>query len=1280
MKLKTFKQWAGLLILLVSFGLFEANAQAVKTPVEEWTTQEGTQYLFHQSSTVTDASSNVYKTGATVNGNGNYDIITVKYNSSGVQQWVAQYAGAGGGDDVGAQIAIDGSGNVFVVGTYYANSTDSNNCILIKYNPSGTQQWTATYDGGQGRGDAGANLIIDSSNGDIYVCGSTYANSTTQYDFLLLKYNSSGTQQWASRWDNANLWDGAYLIALKSGLVTISGGTQINSTRYDYASAQWTTGGTFSTSSTAGGSNPIGFNKITGMVTDASGNIYITGAVLNSNYDYLTMKLDANLGQLWTATYNGSSNLDDAANDIQVDASGNVYVTGYSTTSTQGTNFVTVKYNSSGAQQWAVTYNGSPNGDDEGSAIAIGSGNEVYLTGWTFNGVNKDYLTMRVDPSNGSTIWSITYNSHSNADDRGTDIALDNAGALIVTGQGQDITGQMAYNTVKYKEIDVITPPDTLLTSWQFIENRGQLRGTDTLAAASVKFYNDFASPMVYFNGSTLNYVYSNVDTISTDTDSLVRVDLTFSNSINSSIYALEKRPDYFSYFNALVPDGKAMVPLFKRLIRPETYSNIDVMYASSGSGMRIYFIIKPGGKPGDIEMAFSGSSGVSVGTDGSLTIATALGNIVYPKATAFEINSSGNRVNLAWQPTFNIPSANNVNFASIGSYTATNTLVLELNFGPPPTVASYTGMVWGTYYGGASDDDFRDVKVLAEGSAIACGASSSSDWPVTTGVVQSTTGGNWDMAVAKFDSIGVRQWATYYGGTGLEWADAEVLDSMGVNIMLTGQTSSANFPTYDPYPSTTSGPYYDGTINGSNDIFLVKLNASGTARLWATYYGGTGNDRGYDIVRDRFDNTFIVGFSTTSFPTQAKTGAYNNSTQTGQTGAILKFNVNDSLVWATRFPCQRIHGALTTFNNNYFYIIGNTDAATLPIYNPNPGTTYVDSTFGGVWDAFITGFDLSDTIRWSTHLGGTSLDEGRALTKDNNNNIIAVGVAGNSTFPYYWTGSPAYIDSTASGSDAFIAKFNTQFKMTWATFFGGAQQEWAFDVCADNNTFYVTGSTASPTSSWSNLQAPNAFYQTDHNFTDSYILAFKNATNERTWTTYYSGTSEDLGDGIDVDKTRNNLFMVGSTNSKGNGATTWNLPVQNNQYSSAYFFNLLNAAPNAQSQSTAYYDGYIAAFNTLPVIEVGITEISPTFNYDVALFPNPTVAQINIVFELTEQQEVEVNVFNLLGERINSVNLGTRSGKVTELVDLSAYSNGVYIIQVKIGNEAVSKKVIKQY
>src|SRR5439155_553137 len=122
------------------------------------------------------------------------------------------------------------------------------------------------------------------------------------------------------------------------------------------------------------------------VAVDASGNVYVTGASVGSGTgkDYATIKYNSSGIQQWVARYNGPAHANDYANAIAVDGSGNVYVTGGSGGSGVGCvpacdDYATIKYNSSGRQQWVARYNGSGNGSDDAQAIAIDSSGNVYV-------------------------------------------------------------------------------------------------------------------------------------------------------------------------------------------------------------------------------------------------------------------------------------------------------------------------------------------------------------------------------------------------------------------------------------------------------------------------------------------------------------------------------------------------------------------------------------------------------------------------------------------------------------------------------------------------------------------------------------------------------------------------------------------------------------------------------------------------------------------------------------------------------------------------------------
>ena len=116
------------------------------------------------------------------------------------QEWVARYNGSSNGEDRANAIALDNAGNIYVTGV----SGDSMtwpfmfDYATVKYDPSGVEQWVAQYDG-SGNGEDEAYAIAVDNMGNIYVTGYSYGVGTSEEDYATVKYNSSGMEQWVAR-------------------------------------------------------------------------------------------------------------------------------------------------------------------------------------------------------------------------------------------------------------------------------------------------------------------------------------------------------------------------------------------------------------------------------------------------------------------------------------------------------------------------------------------------------------------------------------------------------------------------------------------------------------------------------------------------------------------------------------------------------------------------------------------------------------------------------------------------------------------------------------------------------------------------------------------------------------------------------------------------------------------------------------------------------------------------------------------------------------------------
>jgi hypothetical protein len=300
--------------------------------------------------------------------------------------WNATYDG-GDGYDAAQSVEVDSSGNVYVTGASYLSGYYD--YYTIKYNSTGDEQWAVNYDGGNS--DNGEGVAVDSS-GNVYVTGYSRVGDR---DYYTIKYNSTGDEQWAVNYDvGGGQDDYAYGVAADDSYVYVTGGSKIIGVDWDYYTIKYDPSGNEVWNTTYDGGN--GHDYAYGIAADSSGNVYITGYIWNgaSKGDAHTIKYDSSGNEVWNATYDGGDN--DYGRTVAVDSSGNVYVTGYSTISGYN-DYFTIKYDSSGNEVWNATYDGGDN--DQGRAVAVDSSGNVYVTGYSRLGGDNDYFTIKYDSS-----------------------------------------------------------------------------------------------------------------------------------------------------------------------------------------------------------------------------------------------------------------------------------------------------------------------------------------------------------------------------------------------------------------------------------------------------------------------------------------------------------------------------------------------------------------------------------------------------------------------------------------------------------------------------------------------------------------------------------------------------------------------------------------------------------------------------------------------------------------------------------------------------------------
>jgi len=191
------------------------------------------------------------------------------------------------------------------------------------------------------------------------------------------------------------------------------------------------------------------------IALDNSGNIYVTGfSISSTSSDYATIKYNSNGDMIWLSRYDGPANSADSAQAITVDNAGYIYVTGASIGSGTSSDYATIKYNADGDTLWVSRYNGPGNSVDRTYAIALDNAGNVYVTGSSYmtSTGNADYVTIKYR-SNGDTAWLRSYNGPNSTMDYAYAIAVDASGNVFVTGGSYALASAYDYATIKYDSL-----------------------------------------------------------------------------------------------------------------------------------------------------------------------------------------------------------------------------------------------------------------------------------------------------------------------------------------------------------------------------------------------------------------------------------------------------------------------------------------------------------------------------------------------------------------------------------------------------------------------------------------------------------------------------------------------------------------------------------------------------------------------------------------------------------------------------------------------------------
>ncbi len=426
----------------------------------------------------------------------------------------------------------------------------------------------------------------------------------------------------------------------------------------------------------------------------------------------------------------------------------------------------------------------------------------------------------------------------------------------------------------------------------------------------------------------------------------------------------------------------------------------------------------------------------------------------------------------------------------------------------------------WATYFGGTGVDNGYALSTDTSNNIYMAGATTSSNI-ATSGVHQVALNGTQDACLVKYSPAGIKLWTTYYGGAGNE-IFFSIAQNSDNDFIIAGVTDTSY-----TLATTNNNMHQPNHGGGSSDCFIVKMNENGQ-RYWCTYYGGAGAEQRSDefqlnVICDAADNIYMVG------NTNSDTGIATSSTaQTvrggGFDGFLVKFNKNGVRQWGSYYGGANDDNLRkVVFDGTYLFTTGvfeSSGMGTMGTHQPNIASA--------ASDALVAKFNASTGARiWASYFGGTDQETPQGLGIDASNNIA---ISGSTSSNNGIASNTAHQLSRAGSFDAFLAKFDSSGTRIWSTYYGGTSVDHSADLIIDDaDNIIFTGNTGSS----SGIATPNshqpAFGSSGSQF-DGFMAIFT-PSGSRQWASYYGGEDNDWGFSI-IGQATGHMYICGHTDS----------------------------------------------------------------------------------------------------------------------------------------------------
>jgi len=589
------------------------------------------------------------------------------------------------------------------------------------------------------------------------------------------------------------------------------------------------------------------------------------------------------------------------------------------------------------------------------------------------------------------------------------------------------------------------------------------------------------------------------------------------------------------NYFLGNDPDSWHIdVINYERVLYQDLYPKIDLQYYISGGQLKYDWIVRTGGDFTNIKQRFGGATSVVLEPSGELLTITPHGEIHEAAPKAYQKKDDV-------ECDFLLVDKTTISYF-VGEYDHSEPLVID-------------PLIFTAFVGGDDNDQGNAIALDTAGNAYDTGSTSSTDFPISTGVTDESHNGLIDVFVLKLSNDGSKLlWCTYIGGTDADEGFDIALDNNGV-IYVTGNTYSENFP-------TTAGAN-DTTFNGGDgDVFVFKLSSDGKKLIYSTFVGGSDTDSSKAIVVDNNGNAHVTGY-TYSLDFSITDGANDTSYNGGMDVFVFKLsNDGTTLLYSTYIghDSSEWGRSITIDLMGDVYVTGKTRSTEFPTSD----ITY-DDTHNGRNDVFIFKLNnIGSRLVYSTFFGGNDDDSGTGIELSSTGEIVITGYTESDDFP---TTNNSYKNTLNGSEDVFISRFNKDgTNLSISTYIGGNEGETAFDIALDKNeNIYIAVRTASEDYPTTIDAFDRSYNGIKPEFGDADDIAIsqlsKNAT-ELMYSTFIGGTGNDEVRGLAIDN-RNSVYISGSTGFHGFPTIAGAYNVSDADSANVFILKLQIKAPN---------------------------------------------------------------------------------------------------------------------